>query len=157
MAQIRFFHGTRKFLLTAASFRTWRSSQIFVAWDPILNTTSSGQTSQVKASTGNSTLLQRIAGYRAPLSPHLARQSLTGGEKGIRTPGRVAPTHAFQACSLNRSDISPRMTHIRHAYIVITTVRLRLINCHETYCTILLFISQCSILPWTGLTHEYLY
>src|SRR5262249_61152990 len=31
-----------------------------------------------------------------------------GGESGIRTHGRVSPTHAFQACSLNRSDISPR-------------------------------------------------
>src|SRR5262245_3916425 len=30
-----------------------------------------------------------------------------GGERGIRTLGRVSPTHAFQACSLNRSDISP--------------------------------------------------
>ena len=31
-----------------------------------------------------------------------------GGEGGIRTHGRVSPTHAFQACSLNRSDTSPR-------------------------------------------------
>src|SRR6202041_1928984 len=30
-----------------------------------------------------------------------------GGESGIRTHGRISPTHAFQACSLNRSDISP--------------------------------------------------
>ena len=30
-----------------------------------------------------------------------------GGERGIRTLGRVSPTHAFQACSLNHSDISP--------------------------------------------------
>ena len=30
-----------------------------------------------------------------------------GGESGIRTHGRVSPTHAFQACSFNRSDISP--------------------------------------------------
>src|ERR1700674_2160977 len=30
-----------------------------------------------------------------------------GGEGGIRTHGRVSPTHAFQACSLNRSDTSP--------------------------------------------------
>ena len=33
---------------------------------------------------------------------------LAGGEGGIRTHGRVSPTHAFQACSLNRSDTSPR-------------------------------------------------
>ena len=36
---------------------------------------------------------------------HLAR--INGGESGIRTHGRVTPTHAFQACSFNRSDISP--------------------------------------------------
>src|ERR1700679_3659661 len=30
-----------------------------------------------------------------------------GGESGIRTHGRISPTHAFPACSLNRSDISP--------------------------------------------------
>src|SRR6187401_2873082 len=33
----------------------------------------------------------------------------TGGERGIRTLGRgVTPTHAFQACRLNHSRISPR-------------------------------------------------
>src|SRR6476661_7006399 len=30
-----------------------------------------------------------------------------GGESGIRTHGRVSPTHAYQACSFNHSDISP--------------------------------------------------
>jgi hypothetical protein len=30
-----------------------------------------------------------------------------GGETGIRTLGRISPTHAFQACSFNHSDISP--------------------------------------------------
>ena len=30
-----------------------------------------------------------------------------GGERGIRTLGRLSPTHTFQACSLNHSDISP--------------------------------------------------
>src|SRR5229473_6537160 len=34
---------------------------------------------------------------------------LSGGEGGIRTHGRISPTHAFQACSLNRSDTSPAM------------------------------------------------
>ena len=33
-----------------------------------------------------------------------------GGESGIRTLGRVSPTHAFQACSFNHSDISPCLT-----------------------------------------------
>jgi transposase InsO family protein len=36
----------------------------------------------------------------------------SGGEGGIRTHGRISPTHAFQACSLNRSDTSP---HSRRA------------------------------------------
>ena len=35
-----------------------------------------------------------------------------GGEGGIRTPGKVAPTHAFQACSLNHSDTSPGRVRI---------------------------------------------
>src|SRR5678816_2167556 len=30
-----------------------------------------------------------------------------GGERGIRTLGTVSRTHAFQACSLSHSDISP--------------------------------------------------
>ena len=34
-------------------------------------------------------------------------QKKNGGEGGIRTHGRISPTHAFQACSLNRSDTSP--------------------------------------------------
>jgi hypothetical protein len=35
-------------------------------------------------------------------------QRENGGEGGIRTHGRISPTHAFQACSLNRSDTSPQ-------------------------------------------------
>ncbi len=39
-----------------------------------------------------------------------------GGESGIRTHGRVAPTHAFQACSIDHSDISPlRINSLRVA------------------------------------------
>ena len=37
------------------------------------------------------------------------RELETGGESGIRTHGRVSPTHAFQACSFNHSDISPHL------------------------------------------------
>ena len=37
-----------------------------------------------------------------------SRVVIYGGEGGIRTHGRISPTHAFQACSLNRSDTSPR-------------------------------------------------
>src|SRR5437773_937294 len=36
-----------------------------------------------------------------------SRRAQDGGERGIRTLGRVSPTHAFQACSFNHSDISP--------------------------------------------------
>ena len=35
------------------------------------------------------------------------RARLGGGEGGIRTLGRGKPTHAFQACALNRSATSP--------------------------------------------------
>src|ERR1700692_1283551 len=31
----------------------------------------------------------------------------TGGERGIRTLGTLSRTHAFQACALSRSAISP--------------------------------------------------
>ena len=34
---------------------------------------------------------------------------MNGGQSGIRTHGRVSPTHAFQACSLNHSDICPEI------------------------------------------------
>jgi hypothetical protein len=44
----------------------------------------------------------------------LVRAKADGGESGIRTHGRVSPTHAFQACSIDRSDISPfRINHLR--------------------------------------------
>src|SRR5579863_4446532 len=41
----------------------------------------------------------------APLLSETPAQD--GGEGGIRTHGRVSPTHAFQACSLSHSDTSP--------------------------------------------------
>lgn len=34
-------------------------------------------------------------------------ETRTGGEGGIRTPGRCYPTLAFQASTINRSDTSP--------------------------------------------------
>ncbi len=37
-APARRSHGTRRFLLTVASFRTWRGSQVCAAWDPAFNT-----------------------------------------------------------------------------------------------------------------------
>src|SRR5216684_3191075 len=42
--------------------------------------------------------------------PQLGRRHMlaeNGGERGIRTPGGFKPTHAFQACALNHSAISP--------------------------------------------------
>jgi hypothetical protein len=39
--------------------------------------------------------------------PSSSRTGIDGGEGGIRTHGRVSPTHAFQACSLSHSDTSP--------------------------------------------------
>ena len=36
-------------------------------------------------------------------------QQEIGGERGIRTLGRVSPTHAFQACAFNHSAISPSL------------------------------------------------
>ena len=41
-----------------------------------------------------------------------------GGERGIRTLGTVARTHAFQACSFNRSDISPLTASIKQRIVV---------------------------------------
>ena len=35
------------------------------------------------------------------------KSKMHGGEGGIRTRGKVTPTHAFQACSFNHSDTSP--------------------------------------------------
>ena len=44
----------------------------------------------------------------------VTRAEADGGESGIRTHGRVSPTHAFQACSFNHSDISPcRINNLR--------------------------------------------
>src|SRR3954451_10213516 len=54
---------------------------------------------------------------RATWPAHPTRRSSRrkdGGERGIRTLGRVSPTHAFQACSIDHSDISPfRINHLR--------------------------------------------
>src|SRR5215212_120056 len=54
-----------------------------------------------------------VNGFRdRPIQPlwHLSGSIyIDGGESGIRTHGRVSPTHAFQACSLSHSDISPEL------------------------------------------------
>ena len=36
--------------------------------------------------------------------------AISGGEGGIRTRGGFDPSHAFQACDLNRSSTSPERT-----------------------------------------------
>ena len=62
------------------------------------------------------------------------RPRKTGGERGIRTLGRgVTPTHAFQACRLNHSRISPRRQlervrlpvepHSRHPPLITRSLR----------------------------------
>ncbi len=40
-------------------------------------------------------------------SYHRNNHLKNGGESGIRTHERVSPKHAFQACALNHSAISP--------------------------------------------------
>jgi hypothetical protein len=57
---------------------------------------------------------QAFGGWNAPMNPETREfvyvpipSEKVGGERGIRTLGRVSPTHAFQACSFNHSDISP--------------------------------------------------
>ena len=49
-----------------------------------------------------------VAGPEAASGPAEQAGGLcTGGEGGIRTRGEFYPTHAFQACDLNRSSTSP--------------------------------------------------
>jgi hypothetical protein len=53
----------------------------------------------------------RIIIMLRPVAPYFIKYGFfadtCGGEGGIRTHGKVTPTHAFQACSFNRSDTSP--------------------------------------------------
>ena len=55
--------------------------------------------------------VQEIAGNLGFLAAWTATENVTrgriGGESGIRTHGTLARTHAFQACALSRSAISP--------------------------------------------------
>src|SRR3954465_8706041 len=44
---------------------------------------------------------------------HKYLQDARGGESGIRTHGTVSRTHAFQACALSHSAISPEPLHGR--------------------------------------------
>src|SRR5206468_5408687 len=62
-------------------------------------------------SRGNSTPLKRIAGYRAPLTPRLARPTVdSGGGAGIRTRGTgVTRARHFQCRTFGRSVTPPRL------------------------------------------------
>ena len=51
-------------------------------------------------------LIERPADSRAPQPSRW--EGGTGGEGGIRTHGRVAPTHDFQSCTFGHSVTSPR-------------------------------------------------
>ena len=78
--------------LSAASFRTWHGSQASIAQDLPLQP------------------YRKTIHYYSPIQKKKAamRHSfLNGGERGIRTLGTVSRTHAFQACTFNRSVISP--------------------------------------------------
>ena len=65
--------GTRRALLTVASFRPWRGSQTSVATDPAFNTTLWGQRPKGLASEEDFNPATADCGYRAPLAPRLAR------------------------------------------------------------------------------------
>ena len=54
---------------------------------------------------------------------------INGGEDRIRTCGELAPTHAFQACPLNRSGTSPRQrSHTAETGVALIGVRRRRTN-----------------------------
>ena len=53
---------------------------------------------------------------RTEISPPFAAVN-GGGEGGIRTHGRVAPTHAFQACRFVHSRTSPRSAALKRRHL----------------------------------------
>ena len=55
----------------------------------------------------NAALARAIIPYVTRADLLRAGQSAAGGESGIRTHGTVSRTHAFQACALSHSAISP--------------------------------------------------
>jgi len=61
--------------LKAASFRTWPGSRAHVAQDPTVNAARGALTPTASPSERDSAPLERIAGYRAPLIPRLARSA----------------------------------------------------------------------------------
>ena len=79
------------------------------------------------------------------------------GETGIRTPGTVSDTHAFQACSLSLSDISPKKRHsltefdkidkkiTDHFYIHITPISPKKFSIKKKECLDLPFLLSSSL------------
>ena len=67
----------------------------------------------VLISSHHSALLGQIGHSRWRDLAHLCLKGKVGGEGGIRTHGRVAPTHAFQACRFVHSRTSPRLWHAK--------------------------------------------
>jgi hypothetical protein len=49
---------------------------------------------------------------KTPAKVFKAGVFISGGETGIRTPVSFNPEHAFQACDLNHSSISPLFKHL---------------------------------------------
>lgn len=114
---------------TVASFRTWRGSQHIVAKGPILAMMGSyteregftarhpwrlpfGRPSVVQ--NGNPAILSNLRGFSSILSRKTKLKTLRvfnfvfTEREGFEPSVRYERTHAFQACSLNHSDISPK-------------------------------------------------
>ena len=73
LTQARFIHVTRRGCLSLLSSEPDEVHSLTSHGTQPSTSLAKGQTIQIKAQVRNSILLQRIAGYRAPLTPHLAR------------------------------------------------------------------------------------
>ncbi len=92
--------GGRPQFRQAPSVRRWRTVGVFMA--PLAHLTEFDR-----------------RGHKKP-APRKGRGRMTqlGGERGIRTPGTVTRTHAFQARSFSHSDTSPGVQLSRGGLIV---------------------------------------
>ena len=73
LTQARFIHVTRRGCLSLLPSGSDEVHSLTSHGTQPSTSLAKGQTIQIKAQVRNSILLQRIAGYRAPLTPHLAR------------------------------------------------------------------------------------
>ena len=73
LTQARFIHVTRRGCLSLLPSGPDEVHSLTSHGTQPSTSLAKGQTIQIKAQVRNSILLQRIAGYRAPLTPHLAR------------------------------------------------------------------------------------